>query len=530
MVDRKGPKSIEDPADPTVTDLRAPAAAMAHAASSGEDGDREETVRDVRALPKPADQRLVSTDPGARRQRRRSILQRSAQTFGPFRLHERLGTAGITESFLASRQGDAAPAPCVVKRLLRSLLTDRTSRAAFADEARIGRWLRHENVLSQVADGDVDGVPYLCLEFIDGMSLWHLVRLVPDRRLPVRPAIVVGARVATGLDYLHALTSEDGTPLRLVHRDVIPENILLSREGRVKLSEFGIAKYEGRASQTDSGISKGKLRFMAPEQLSARFDSRADLYALGLVLAEALTARILVRPGEILAMDVPDRVRSAGRDCGVPEPLIDVLATLVAPDPDQRPPTSGEAGRLLEAAVPPGPGDAELVGLLQRTIMGQVPPIGDEGFADLVDGLRMRPAVDSEAGTDPMRPRAEHRRGPRRTSLGLLVADAAARPPADAPAAGPPADPGPVPGRFLSAVKDLVEDFNDGPAVIDEREEALPPPVDVRQPVPIEPPGVVGAPPPIVEELPSRKVPLVVVLSALAAAVIVLLVLLDLLL
>lgn len=243
---------------------------------------------------------------------------------GIYELGERIGEGGVAEVFVATNPSAGVRRTLVIKRVRHELRANAELERAFAREAAIAQRLRHGNVVAVVDAGDDDGVPYLVLEHVDGCPLHDLLH-DGDVARPLAPvvAVYVAEQVALALAYVHGLVDDDGRPLALVHRDVTPGNILCSREGLVKLTDFGIAHAAALGSDTLPGFIKGTPQYLAPEQAAGRpVDARADLFALGLVLR-----RMLVGDGDLDRIDpelralvehatepaVRDRIASAER-------------------------------------------------------------------------------------------------------------------------------------------------------------------------------------------------------------------------
>ena len=182
-----------------------------------------------------------------------------------------------------------------IKRLLPQHLRDGGRRRMFFDEASIGARLHHGGVVQIMDYGLIDGAAFLAMEFVDGVDALRAVTLSGDERvMPEGIALHVISEVAHALAYIHDVKDEHGEPLGIVHRDVSPQNILLSWDGDVKLSDFGIALCMQREEQTAEGVVKGKLPYMAPEQaLGERVNAAADVYALGATLATLLGGRAI---------------------------------------------------------------------------------------------------------------------------------------------------------------------------------------------------------------------------------------------
>ena len=204
----------------------------------------------------------------------------------------------------------------VIKRILPHFSEDESFVSMFADEARLAARLTHPNVVPIYDFGNVDDAYFIAMEYVDGMDLRSLLQDLSRSGLSLEPAEVaaIGEGAARGLHYAHSSLDDEGRSLELVHRDVSPHNILLSRSGEVKIADFGIAKARDRASQTLTGAIKGKVAYMAPEQVAGReVDRRTDQFALGVVLWECLTGQRLFGEGSGLVL--MQRVA----ECEVPE-------------------------------------------------------------------------------------------------------------------------------------------------------------------------------------------------------------------
>jgi serine/threonine-protein kinase len=216
---------------------------------------------------------------------------------GAYVLERKLGTGGMAEVFLARRSGPHGFSKRVaIKKILPELARDPQLIQMFCDEARLAASLNHPNIAQVLEFGEQDGELYLVMEHVDGVSCSTLLRAVSERgeTIPTGPALVIARDVLLALGFAHEATDEDGLPLGVVHRDVSPSNILVSRIGTVKLIDFGITRSFIAERRTFPGELKGKLRYMSPEQiLGADVDARSDLFAAGIVLAEMLAGRAL---------------------------------------------------------------------------------------------------------------------------------------------------------------------------------------------------------------------------------------------
>lgn len=175
-----------------------------------------------------------------------------------------------------------------IKRLLPGCASDPVFIGMFLDEARLLLRLRHPNICEVYEHGNDADHYYLVMEHIEGLSLHELLVRRARMGLPVLLACRIVAEVAAALDYAHRLTDDAGRPLAVVHRDVSPGNIMIARDGRVKLVDFGLAKARTQLMKTQPGLVKGKFGYLAPEQLAGRVDYRTDLFALGLCFYEAI--------------------------------------------------------------------------------------------------------------------------------------------------------------------------------------------------------------------------------------------------
>jgi len=228
-----------------------------------------------------------------------SRMDDAVRRLGRFQIIGRLATGGMAEVYLAlSGELPGYRTLLVVKRILPHLASNRQFIGMFLDEARLAALLDHPNVVRIIEVGH-DGEEYfLAMELVQGKPLSAVLRKATRERRPPSPALsaYIIAQAANGLGYAHALTDGDGRPLGVVHRDVSPQNVLLSFEGAVKLIDFGVARAFGRVAHTSPGGLKGKIEYMSPEQASAEeVDHRADVFALGVVLWEVLTGRRLYR-------------------------------------------------------------------------------------------------------------------------------------------------------------------------------------------------------------------------------------------
>jgi len=217
----------------------------------------------------------------------------SGRLFGRYRLVKDLGSGGMAQVFLASMDGPAGfEKQVVVKRILPEFAGNPSFAEMFITEARVAAMMSHPNIV-QVFEFAREGDGFfLAMEYVPGATLGRLVGASRARGelLGARFAVEVGIGLARALAYAHSLSGRDGTPLKIVHRDVSPENVLVSRDGAVKLTDFGVAKSEMTITATQAGVVKGKWSYMSPEQVTLRpLDGRSDQFSLAAVLWELLT-------------------------------------------------------------------------------------------------------------------------------------------------------------------------------------------------------------------------------------------------
>ncbi|HKQ71808.1 MAG TPA: serine/threonine-protein kinase [Polyangiaceae bacterium] len=295
--------------------------------------------------------------------------------FGPFVLHKRIAVGGMSEVYLARPAHGVSPAPeFVIKRLLPSVLDDPRSRRTFEIEASLHGAARHPNVVEVFEAGEVDGEPYLAMEYVVGADTFRVMRRAQSEGKPLPPSIgvYVARELCQALSCVHHVTDDAGNPFGIVHRDVTPSNIYLSHEGDVKLGDFGIARSVAEKPRVPgSQALKGKYGYLAPEQVSGDpFDHRADLFSLAVVLSEMIIGQPLFPGAGQLA------VLLAIRDCRIdplraahhllPSGLFPVLEKALAKAPDDR---FASADELYEALGPYEiPGRAVLKGELAKWV------------------------------------------------------------------------------------------------------------------------------------------------------------------
>lgn len=284
----------------------------------------------------------------------RPTVEETPNKLADFEVVRRLGMGGMAEVFLAKKRGAQGTYKLLVlKRILPEHVSSRRFRVMFAEEAQLATRLNHPNIV-QVYDfqdyGD-DG-QLLSMEYVDGPDLRALGKAAKARGIRITPQVAtyILAEVAKGLHYAHERRDERGVPLDIVHRDVSPQNVLLSYDGAVKVADFGIAT--ANLFREETGVLKGKTGYMSPEQARAeKVDRRTDIYSMGVVLHELLTGRPL--HGDLEGDELLEAVRKGRVEppstyvLGIPSELDEVTLKALAVDPADRFRTAREVSTAL---------------------------------------------------------------------------------------------------------------------------------------------------------------------------------------
>jgi len=269
-------------------------------------------------------------------------------TFGRYTLVERLATGGMAEVFKAKiLSAHGFEKQLVIKRILPNLAADKNFVAMFIDEAKLTVQLDHPKIIQVTDFGEVDGQYFIALEYIDGFDALALLRASANTqvRIPVPISVFIVMEVLDALDYAHNAVDVRGNEMKLVHRDISPSNIFISRRGDVKLADFGIAHAQERESKTQAGTLKGKYGYMSPEQVTGQpLDGRSDLFAVGIVLAEMLMGRRLFSGGtelEVLLMVRDGRLERLDKYCtDIPDDLDRIVRKSLRRSAEDRYPTA----------------------------------------------------------------------------------------------------------------------------------------------------------------------------------------------
>ncbi len=285
---------------------------------------------------------------------RLTLRLRSAQT--RYRPVSRIAAGGMAEVWRGEALvGGGEVIPIAIKRVLPNL-EDPNFMTMFEDEARLGMLLHHPNIVRVYDARNIGGTYIIIMELVDGDTLKGLLDATANRPVPVPLALHVGRELLRALGYAHAANDDRGRPLGLIHRDVSPHNLLLGRDGGVKLSDFGLADASTNAAKKEEGMVGGKFGYLAPEIIDQKgVDHRIDLFAAGIVLWEMLSGRRLFQGSDdrdtirkVMRCEVP---RLSVDFAHIPEQIDDFLMGLLHRDPGQRYGTGTEAAEALQVLV-----------------------------------------------------------------------------------------------------------------------------------------------------------------------------------
>lgn len=306
---------------------------------------------------------LVETSP-YRRASAPSIDELAPVEFGPYLVYEKLGDGGMAFVHRAERVGTTGfRKEVALKRLNTEASEDPGLVGSFVHEAQLAAKLQHPNIAQVYELGKIDNTYYIAMELVPGPTLLQVITQTRHaaRAVPLPIAVELLIQIADALEHVHDLRDDGGNSLQLIHRDVSPANIIISRSGAAKLIDFGIAKVRTGRAPTEAGYIKGKTGYIAPEYTYGQLDHRADLFALGVVAHELLTGRRLFSADSEVAtlqnirkMPVPPPSRHR---TDVSAELDAIVLNAIERDPDQRWQTAGE----LRAALA---GEAKRLGVV----------------------------------------------------------------------------------------------------------------------------------------------------------------------
>jgi serine/threonine protein kinase len=304
--------------------------------------------------PRPPDPAGVDRPPAA------SVTLSGAPNFGRYRVVRRLASGGMADLYLAEIKGEASFEKRIAIKHMHAHLAERPElREYFFDEARLAAQLSHPNIVHVYElSRDERGFPFIAMEYVEGFDLSALgERLREGRRImPLRAALTIGIGVCEGLHHAHTMTDSDGRPLGIVHRDIKPSNVLISHDGAVKLTDFGIAKASRQMHVTEVGTIAGTAAYMAPEQRAGQsVDGRADLFGVGAILYEMVTGREidldLARLMQLGLSGWPHLERPTALNPELPTGLDDVIFRALSFNPAERQPDCRTLSHELERVL-----------------------------------------------------------------------------------------------------------------------------------------------------------------------------------
>jgi serine/threonine-protein kinase len=269
-----------------------------------------------------------------------------------YRVIEKLESGGMAEVFRAESEGlQGFRKQVAIKRVLPHLSSKKKFISMFLDEARLSAQLSHSNCVQVFDIGVGDNAFFIVMEFVDGGNLKSIIEHIKKsgRDFPVEAAVYITLELCKGLAYAHELTDSSGAPLHIVHRDMSPPNVLITKHGEIKIVDFGLAKANSQLEKSEPGIIKGKFSYLAPEAAMGQdVDARTDIFALGIMLWELLAGQRLFM-GEtdfqtvkkVQAAHVPSIMQINKK---VPAELERIINHALARDPAQRFQTAREMG------------------------------------------------------------------------------------------------------------------------------------------------------------------------------------------
>jgi serine/threonine protein kinase len=342
-----------------------------------------------------------------------------------------------------------------IKRLHDQYVGDPEFARMMLDEARLAARIQHPNVVATLDVLATDGELFIVLEHIHGETLARLMRRAQERGAPVPQSVAAGIMVGVlhGIHAAHEVTTDSGEPMGLVHRDISPQNILVGADGVARVLDFGIAKAVGRVSRTSQGRIKGKVAYMAPEQVRGEaVDRRADVFGAAVVLWELLTNERLFageNSAESIARVLAGKVRRPSEIApSIPPAIDDIVLSGLAPRRDGRFPSAFAMATAIEGVVPPATpriiaewvtslADEALRERKERALRLSSIPIHDQGTGGSLVGPATdeseAPTIQEQRSKDPQeasllgnswvsRPNAKDRGGPSRVGALLLSA------------------------------------------------------------------------------------------------------------
>ncbi|MEP7011901.1 MAG: TonB family protein [Acidobacteriota bacterium] len=306
------------------------------------------------------------------------------QRFGQYTLLERIAVGGMAEVWKARMRGlEGFQKTVAIKKILPHMTHNSEFVSMFIDEAKLAAQLSHPNIIHIYDLGKIANDYFIAMEYVEGRDLRTIGNLARQKRLPIPVglSLLIAHHVAGALDHAHHKRDFEGRALGLVHRDVSPQNVLISRDGDIKLCDFGIAKAVTQAGQTQIGALKGKLQYMSPEQAWGRpVDARSDIFSLGTLLFEMLTGeRLFAGDSEISVLEAvrEGKVKSPREiDPSISAEIDSIARRALAHDPADRFQSAGEMEQRLGAVLyeqKPTPSHTDLAAYVRKLEEAPIP-------------------------------------------------------------------------------------------------------------------------------------------------------------
>jgi len=279
--------------------------------------------------------------------------------FGKYILFERINVGGMAEIFLARSRGiHGFKRMMAIKKILPTMAEDKEFINMFIDEARIASGLSHANIVQIFELSKYENDYYIAMEYVHGKDLRYIQeRLTPGRKpMPLPLAILIAYRICEALDYAHSRRDSSGRPMGIIHRDISPQNVIISYEGEVKICDFGIAKAANRSQKTQAGVLKGKFGYMSPEQVRGLpLDGRSDLFTVGTLLYEMVTLqRLFLGESDFSTLEKvrnADVVPPSAYNKDIPQELEEIILKALAREVEDRYQNAGEMADALQAQL-----------------------------------------------------------------------------------------------------------------------------------------------------------------------------------
>ena len=346
------------------------------------------------------------------------------ERFGSYEIYEELGAGGLASVHLARSR--AVKNPVALKRLYPHIASMPELVASFIDEARLARYLQHPGIARIYEYGRLRGTYFIAFEFVPGPTLQQLQTHCAAHvgKIPIPVVLEIASQLCEALDHAHNLRDRVGLPLGIVHRDVSPSNVIVSSTGQVKLIDFGLAKSKQQTAQSQAGVLKGKLNYVAPEYLiGGKLDARCDLWALGVCMHELLTNRRLFDAPEqgvilerVRAMPIPPPSRFNPE---VPPAVDQIILTALEREPAKRWQSAAAMRDAIAANASLRITHQQLVAWVEWAFSQTQPPLReDSAVSALHEIIESKPVIPVSGQPRAMSQAMEERR---RQSLAMMA-------------------------------------------------------------------------------------------------------------